>query len=541
MKSEHGYTRSRQRLIVALLLGSSWMLGGTSTVQAQTLIATPAAGPVEGVVTPTVHKFLGIPYAEAPVGPLRWQAPRAHAPWATALDASAFGDRCAQTGGPFGEPSTSEDCLFLNVYTPHRKAVPERDLRRHRPVMVWIHGGAFQAGSADPYDPTKLVEDGDVVVVTINYRLGALGFLAHPALSAESADGISGNYGILDQQLALRWVHDNIAAFGGNPKRVTIFGESAGGVSVHTQIASPLAAGLFQRAIVQSGALYGQPTLAAAESQGATQADTFGCTDQTAVCLRALGVDDVLAGQGSSLGSFGPVIDGVVLPEPLRDAFENGNFNQVPVIEGSNHDEMSLFVALLFEIPNGPLTEAQYPAAVSALLGVPLEIASLLTNVYPTSAYASPGLALSALATDAAFACNARAITRALSLYVSTYAYEFDDANAPQLFLPPVSFPYGAYHIAEIQYLFGLPSSQPVPLLDVGQQQLSDTMVRYWTHFARTGKPTVRRAPRWPRVDVSEFSGGTMLSLLPPSPTTKSQPEFSSDHKCDFWDPLLGN
>jgi para-nitrobenzyl esterase len=541
MKNAPVGRRALRRLAVTALLGAAWISIGTTTAGAQTLTANPPAGPVAGVVTPTVHQFLGIPYAEAPVGPLRWQPPQPLAPWSTPLDASAFGARCAQTTSPFGIPSTSEDCLFLNVYTPHRKSVPERDLRRHRPVMVWIHGGAFQVGTAETYDPTKLVEDGDVVVVTVNYRLGALGFLAHPALSAESPDGVSGNYGILDQQLALRWVHDNIAAFGGNPKRVTIFGESAGGVSIHAQLASPLAAGLFHRAIAQSGAIYTQPALADAEATGVTQADTFGCTDQSAACLRALGVTDILAGQGSSLQSAGPVIDGVVLPEPLGDAFVGGRFNRVPVIEGSNHDEMRLFVALIFEIPNGPLTEAQYPDAVSALIGVPPAIAELLTSVYPASEYPSPGLALSALATDAAFACRARSTSRALAAYVPTYAYEFDDADAPQRFLPPVSFPYGAYHAAEIQYLFGLPSPMPVPPLDAGQELLSDAMVRYWTRFARTGKPNGPRTPRWPRVDVNAFGGATMMSLLPPAPVTKLQSAFNLDHQCGFWDPLLGS
>ncbi len=524
------------------LLGTlALALATASAAPAQTITATPPTGPVTGVVTPVMHKFLGIPYAVPPVGALRWAPPAAHASWTTPLDASSFGDHCPQNASPFGQLTTmSEDCLFLNVYTPHRKSVPERDLKRKRPVMVWIHGGAFQVGESDDYDPTRLVESGDVVVVTINYRLGTLGFLAHPALSTESPDGVSGNYGILDQQLALRWVRDNIAAFGGNPKRVTIFGESAGGISVHTQMASPLASGLFHRAIVQSGAVFLQPTLAAAESTGTSQADTLGCTDQTAACLRGLSVEDVLAAQPAGLSGASPVIDGVVLPSPLRDAFESGEFNQVPVIEGSNHDEMRLFVALFFDLMGGPVTAGGYEAAIASLLGVPPAIAPVLAARYPLADYPSPDLALSALATDAAFACNSRSVSRTFCLFVPTYSYEFDDVDAPQLFLPPVSFPYGAAHASEIQYLFNLPSPFPPQPLDADQTTLSDTMVQYWTRFARTGKPRAPRSPRWPRFDGTAPAGAVMLSLVAPAPTTKTELTFQLDHQCSFWDPFLG-
>jgi len=525
----------RSLLPLAALLAA---LGAAAPANAVTVTATPPIGPVTGVVTPAFDEFLGIPYAEAPVGALRWQPPEPHAPWSTPLDASAFGNRCAQIASPFGLPSTSEDCLFLNVYTPRHGSVPARDLTRQRPVMVWIHGGAFQVGSAEDYDPTRMIATGDVVVVTVNYRLGVLGFLAHPALSAESADGISGNYGILDQQLALKWVRDNIASFGGNPRRVTIFGESAGGISVHAQLVSPGAAGLFRRAIVESGAINTQPALADAEATGTDQANTYGCTDQSATCLRALTVDQILAGQGTSLSAATPVIDGVVLPMPFLQAFKSGTFNRVPIIEGSNHDEMRLFVALLFEIPNGPLTDAQYPGAISALLGVSAAQASQLALVYPTSHYSSPGVALGTLGTDAAFACGARGVDKAVSAYVPTYAYEFDDTNAPQRFLPAVSFPYGAYHASEVQYLWDIPYEIPAPALDADQMQLADSMVKYWTRFARTGKPRAPRTSRWKPFDNTT---GFMLSLIPPSPGPINGGSFGADHRCSFWDPILGN
>jgi para-nitrobenzyl esterase len=512
----------------------------TPIAGAQPITANPPIGPVVGTVGPAMHTFLGVPYAEPPVGPLRWAPPVAKAAWTTPRDASAYGPRCAQIGGPFGESGTDEDCLSLNVYVPHRKAVPERDLKGKRPVMVWIHGGAFQNGSAENYDPTKLLAAGDVIVVTINYRLGVLGFLAHPALSAESADGVSGNYGILDQQLALRWVRDNIRAFGGDPRRVTIFGESAGGMSVHVHLASPGAAGLFHRAISQSGAVFQQPTLEEGETTGTDIADGLGCPDQTTACLRALSVADVLAGQPSGLQTTSPVIDGVVLPLPLRDAFDTGAFNRVPVIEGSNRDEMTLFVAGLFDLRGIPVTADNYHAAISGLLGVGAGAAPLLASRYPVDDYPTPAEALSALGTDAAFACNALAADRRLSKWVPTYAYEFDDRNAPMLYLPPVSFPYGAAHAAEIQYLFDTPAAFP-QALDPDQQRLSATMARYWTKFARTGKPSARGAIRWPRYYASEFNEARMVSLNAPSPTTKSAGTFRTYHQCQFWDPLFGN
>lgn len=526
------------RLSPFLALLSCMLLA--TAARAETITAAPPIGPVVGTLGTAMHAFLGIPYAEPPVGALRWAPPEPHAPWTTPRDATTFGGRCAQTGGAFGEASTNEDCLYLNVYVPHRRAAAARDLRQKLPVMVWIHGGAFQNGSGENYDPTKLVTEGRVVVVTINYRLGALGFFAHPALSAESPAGISGNYGILDQQLALQWVQQNVAAFGGDPRKVTIFGESAGGISVHAQLASPLSAGTFHRAIVQSGAVFRQPTLDAAESAGTTLADAMGCPDQSAECLRALTVDDVLGGQPSGLQTTSPVIDGVVLPIPIRDALETGQFNRVPVMQGSNHDEMRLFVAAGFDLQGRPVTPATYDAAVAGLLGLPLGVVPIMTNHYPLANYASPDLAVAALATDVGFACNALASDEWLARYVPVYAYEFDDENAPQIFLPPVSFPYGAAHASELQYLFDLPAAFP-QALDADQERLSDAMVGYWARFAKTGKPSARRAIRWPRFDPINDATPLLVSLTTPAPSTKGSLGFHLDHQCAFWNPLVGN
>jgi len=286
-------------------------------------------GPVRGVATDTTLVFRGIPYAAPPVGALRWRPPQRVARHRGVLDATRFANHCPQIAGAFGQGSTTEDCLFLNVFAPNPQHGRGRDRDRDddrdgdddgdrfglRPVMVWIHGGALVTGESDDYDATRLVEQGDVIVVTINYRLGALGFTAHPALTAESPDHASGNYGLMDQQEALRWVRRNILLFGGDPFRVTIFGESAGGLSVHSQLASPGSAGLFQRAIVESGAYQlTQPALATVEAAGTAFATRAGCTDQTAACLRALTVEQVLANQGTGLAVATPVIDNKFLP-----------------------------------------------------------------------------------------------------------------------------------------------------------------------------------------------------------------------------------
>ncbi|HXM58707.1 MAG TPA: carboxylesterase family protein, partial [Candidatus Dormibacteraeota bacterium] len=407
-----------------------------------------------------------------------------------------------------------------NVFSPARA-------HERTPVMVWIHGGALVTGESDDYDPVRLVAQG-VIVVTINYRLGALGFLAHSALAAESAQGAAGNYGLMDQQAALRWVRRNIRAFGGDPGNVTIFGESAGGLSVHAQLVSPPAAGLFQRAIVESGAyMPAQPSLATAEAAGAAFATRSGCADQTAACLRALPVATVLANQA---GNTNPTVDGLVLPTSIAPALAGGAFNHVPVMEGTNHDEWRLFVAVTELTTHVPLSAAAYVPAIAATLRVSTAIATAIAARYPLSAFSSPSVALSAVGTDAIFACNAQTAVNALSRQVATYQYEFADPDAPMRFLPAVSFPTGAYHAAELQYLFDLPQS-PIasPGLTPDQQRLSRAMVRYWTQFARTGTPNSPRTPFWPRADASR----RLQTLAPPTPAATTG--FAADHQCAFW------
>src|SRR5882757_5187903 len=403
-------------LVAAAPAVSASTLGGPAAASASGPVVGTANGAVRGLANGAADEFLGIPYAAPPVGALRWRPPQPAASWPGVRDATQFAP--------------------------------------HHPVMVWIHGGALVSGESDDYLPAKLVGDG-VTVVTINYRLGALGFLAHPALA--DAKGQSGDYGLMDQQAALRWVQRNIASFGGDPHNVTIFGESAGGLSTLSQVASPQARGLFQKAIVESGSYnLTQASLSSAEAAGEAFATKAGCASQTAACLRSLPVSAILADQDAA--GYTPNINSEVLPETLGTAFATGNFNRVPIINGTNRDEWRLFVALS-ELEGNPVTASNYQSMISSTLAVPAAVAAVIAAKYPLTAFPSPSVALGAVGTDAIFACPALTIDQSVSHFVPTFAYEFNDENAPELFLPPVSFPYGAAHASEIQYVMDLPTA----------------------------------------------------------------------------------
>jgi para-nitrobenzyl esterase len=499
---------------------------GTAATHSSTS-ATPKVSTADGIVrgkaTGTADEFLGIPYAAPPVGPLRWRPPQPAARWSGERDATTFAPHCAQPASPLGSPSLSEDCLYLNVFTPAG--------RKHsgdgQPVIVWIHGGGLSIGESDDYDPAKLVADG-TVVVTINYRLGALGFLTHPAL-ADHPGGSSGAYGFMDQQAALRWVQRNIRQFGGNPRKVTIAGESAGGISVLAHVASPGAHGLFARAIVQSGPALTQTPLETAETAGEVFAAKVGCTSQTAACLRGVPVPTILANDNPVLSGYTPgVVDGEVLTQSIGTALASGQFNRVPIINGTNHDEARLLTAVA-ELQGAQVTEANYQAVIASSLGVSADIAAVVATQYPLTAYASPAVALSAVATDAIFACPALKLDELASRFVPTFAYEFNDVNAPQRYLPPVSFPYGAAHLSELQYLFDV--TAPIAgTLTAQQQRLAASMRHYWAHFATRGFPSSAGEPLWPGFNSHSQR---MLSLVPPQPHLETH--FAAAHHCAFW------
>jgi para-nitrobenzyl esterase len=503
--------------------------GATQSAPGSDVVTVPNVGMISGSKTATMRSFKGIPYAAPPVGALRWKPPQKAAPLPGMLDATKFGSGCVQDQNPFGTGSTDENCLFLNVYAPTGPGP--------YPVMFWIHGGAFLNGEATEYDASKLVAEG-VVVVTINYRLGMLGFLAHPAI--DNGAGIaSTNYGLLDQRLAMQWVQDNIASFGGDKTNVTVFGESAGGFSVHSQLVMPGAHGLFQKAIVESGA-YGntlQPALDAAQMQGASFATSAHCPAPcTADFLRGLTASDVLAAQDAlKLQTLLPAADGTVIPTGgVGMALASGSYEKVPVIEGSNHDEWALFVALYLTQTNTTLTsEADYEAAAAATFGVSAQIATSLIAPYPLASYMmDPALALTAAGTDFVFSCPSRAAAAQLSANAPTYTYEFSDENAPEILLPvpptDPTFKYHAAHASELQFLWNLPTPSGLSL-SADEQALSATMVKYWTQFAKTGDPNLAGVPTWPAYTAANDS---FLTLDTPAATVQVTTGFKAAHKC---------
>ncbi|MGH3261811.1 MAG: carboxylesterase family protein, partial [Trebonia sp.] len=322
-----------------------------------------------------------------------------------------------------------------------------------------------------------------------------------------------------------RWVQRNIRGFGGDPGNVTLFGESAGGLSTLAQLVSPGARGLFERAIVESGTYdLVQPSLASAEATGAAFAARAGCASDTAACLRGLPVSKILASQG--LGGYYPNVDDAVLPKSIGTALASGQFSHVPVVIGTNRDEYRLIIGVDYLYGAAPVTAANYVTAIAAILGVSQSVATAVAGEYPVSDYSSPSVALGAVGTDAGFACKAVIAEEDLSKYVPTYAYEFNDANAPDRFVPSYGFPYGAAHAAELQYLFDL-SNTPYPgVLSPPQRALAGAMRRDWTNLAKTGVP----AAGWTRFAATDQQ---TLSLVPPAPRLETN--YAAEHHCSFW------
>jgi para-nitrobenzyl esterase len=515
----------RLRAVAALLMLAAGVVPAAATAQ-QAAAPTIAMhdGSVSGRDFNGVWGYLGIPYAAPPIGPLRWTPPQPPAAWQGVKTATSFSTSCPQGThlGYFADPGGVEDCLYLNVF------VPKQASSKKLPVMVWFPGGGLVGGSAGDYDASGLVKHG-VIVVTLNYRVGALGFFAYPALDSEHHD--IGNYGIMDQQFALKWVRQNIAKFSGDPNAVTIFGESAGAVSSIAQLASPGAANLFQRAIMESG---GTPVwtrtltpLTKAEASGTSFAQSVNCSDMA--CLRALPADKIVAAQTAI--PIGLIGDTSTLPATFHAAFTSGHFNHVPLLMGTNHNEWRWPIATA-ELNSGkPLTADGYQQAVTAFYGA--AGAPKIVTEYPLSSYPSPSLALGAAETDGYIGCGTYKLDHWLSAYVPVYGYQFDDAQAP-MYMPQVSFPYGAAHTIELQFVFpdfhgG--SKGTVHQLQGQEAKLSDDMMHYWADFARTGNPNASGLPNWPRYAPAT---DRILSLNVPAP--KVMTDFGTQHRCGFWD-----
>ncbi|GLF96881.1 carboxylesterase/lipase family protein [Streptomyces yaizuensis] len=518
--------------VCALLTTGTGQAAGTAPVPggrapAEGPVVTLDTGKVRGTDAGETRVFSGIPYAQPPVGALRWRDPRPARPWTGVADATAPGQVCTQVEG--ARTVGGEDCLFVNV------TAPERGGAKPLPVLVWLHGGGFTTGSGDLYDARRLAAREGVVVVTVNYRLGALGFLGLPGLRG------SGTFGLADQLAALRWTQRNAAAFGGDRTRVTVAGESAGGMSVCALLTAPAARGLFSRAAVQSGActldwpagmlLPSVLTPAAApytplervRENGRATAARLGCAEGDELgCMRSRPAAEVLSAMGQT-GS--PAYGGELLPEHPSDALRAGRFLKVPVLLGTTRDEGRGFVSFA-----PPVTAQGYGELLRSAFG---DRAETVARRYPLSAYAQPALAWSAVSTDRSWACPTLAAGRLLARHTPVHLYEFADPDAPAVVPVPAGFPSGAAHGSELPYLFDL-GGVPWPGLAAEQWRLADRMSGYWGAFARTGVPRAADAPAWPRFTAREE---TVLALAP-GPGGIAPTAYGDRHQCGFWEAL---
>ena len=431
-----------------------------------------------------VRVFKGIPFAAPPVGNLRWRAPQAPAQWEGVRAADQFGAICMQAanGARGPAPAMSEDCLYLNVWTAAKSAGEKR------PVMVWLHPGGYTSGSgSSPATDGEALAKKGAVLVTINYRLGALGFFSHPELTKESDRHASGNYALMDQTAALQWVQKNIAVFGGDPKRVTIFGDSAGASSLSNLMGSPQAKGLFQRAIAESGAWLGlsiSPVrkLAEAEQAGVQAAETLGA--KSLAELRAKPADEVLkAGRG------GPVIDGWFLPDDVGTIFAEGKQNDVPILVGSNKDEGTFFIQ--------PAGADRFLEQSRRRFGT---LADTFLQIYPAGTNEEANASqLAAFRDELGWVMRNWARLQTKTGKSKAFLYYFTHEPPTAQASPRGGRGTGATHGAEAQYVFeNLLGNRPWTELD---HQLADTISSYWVNFATTGDPNGKGLPRWPAYD----------------------------------------
>src|SRR5215475_5003972 len=432
-------------------------------VPAAGLCATPAQadpgrivdtdkGPVVGMVTDTHRIFQAIPFAAPPVGDLRWRDPQPVQRWTRPRDATRPAPRCAQPEY-FGQGSTSEDCLYLNVTTP-------RGHGRLRPVMVWLHGGAFAIDVGGEYSALRLSTSADAVIVTVNYRLGVFGFFGYPGLEG------SGAFGLADQLAALRWVQRNARAFGGDPDNVTLFGQSAGGISACGHLTSPLARGLFHRVILQSGPCSYPGILASRRDvEAAGAAVDLGCADLD--CLRRLPVDTLLT---VHLAFAHPAYDTPVWPREPAQALRDGQYYRMPILIGTTRDEQTMLI--VFAYPQ-PIPPENYRSVLAQNFGA--ELVDSVLALYPLNGDNDARPELAAALTDAVWACPTARDSQQLAQRTRVHVYEFADRTAPLLpILPP--FEYLAYHSSVLPYLF----EYATVTLNPAQQQLSEQMIRAW-------------------------------------------------------------
>jgi para-nitrobenzyl esterase len=480
---EHHMRRSLAASVaVPVLSVIAWTAVPTLAVAADPAPVRIDSGQLAGALNDGVVSFRGVPYAAAPVGDLRWRAPAPVQPWSGVRSATKVGPLCMQKINPrdngVGPPPASEDCLNLDVYTPADRGAGRL------PVMFWIHGGGYVNGSgtAALYDGTNLAKQG-VVVVSINYRLGRFGFFAHPALAKENPRGPLGNYGLMDQIAALQWVKRNIAAFGGDPGNVTIFGESAGGGSVNHLLVTPAARGLFHKAISQSGvarlemARLSEPHAGypSAEAMGKDFATKLGVAGDDLAALRAIPADAIIAAGDPDLRTGGgPMIDGTIVPERIDEAFAAGHQAKVPYLVGSN----------ALEFPPTPGMEERFATLLA--FSAPLRLRLI-------SAYGGEDAFRTNILSDVLFGEPARYLAQQHAAVAPVYLYRFSvlSAGAP----PEVK---AAPHASDRQYVFKTLNASPWPTAEM-DQHAADVISAYWVAFARTGNPNTYGRPAWPR------------------------------------------
>lgn len=503
-----GRSKSASAALLAALLGLAGPSGVAIAADDETgPVAKTTAGAVRGARDGGVVSFKGIPYAAPPVGTLRWRAPQPPRPWPEIRPALEHGHVCPQQPNPkdngVGVETPSEDCLVLSVWSPSLS--PPHPL----PVLVWIHGGGFVngSGSAALYDGSNLARQ-DVVVVTLNYRLGRLGFFAHPALTREAGSQPVGNYGMLDMIAALEWVKGNIGAFGGDPDKVTVFGESAGGAAVNRLMISPAARGLFHRAIAQSGAgresarllrtgnAAGQPS---AEAAGLAFARTLGVEGDDAAALQALRelpAERIISAPFDVFGGDGPIIDGRIITMDVADAFRRGAEAQIPYLVGFNSVEAPIRTDQLATVLGGRWSEAQQ----AELAAIYPDAAAFARNVLGDTTFAEPARLLAAL-----HAGNG----------APTYLYRFAVVSASMRHMLT-----GTPHAQERQYVFRTLETSPWPT-DANDASQAALASAYWTEFAKTGDPNGGGRTRWSAYDAGS---DRLLDFTNDGPVMKAVP-----------------
>lgn len=529
----YSWKRQALHLIGLFALGSALVAPASATLLPS--LARPTVqtsqGAIAGKLVDGVRAYQGIPYAAAPVGDLRWQAPQPPQGWSGTRDGRAFGERCAQPFSALSPESVNEDCLFLNVY------VPDDIANRQLPVMVWIHGGAFLSGSAAEYKMAHLARKAGAVVVSLNYRLGAFGFFRAPEAAAQ---GQPSNLGLQDQQAALRWVQSQIGRFGGDASKVTLFGQSAGGASVCLHTVSPPSWGLFHRAIIQSGScrLLTWTPADVMEAQSNDLGAKLGCPAGAGqlACLRQKSAEEVMRASvpnGNEVRDvdirWTPVVDGVTLTGDPHRQIEQGQFYRVPTMIGTTRDEGRLFVGFEYHLASLRMVrQSEVEDYFTRIAGGDATQAARLRNAYTAQAYGTRDLAFSALLTDHYFSCDALREAEGFARHVPTYHYEFTERYVPTL--PDPLMPLGAMHGAEL--MFVLPGSSlaaQIWPLSSAQRRLSDQMMRYWGQFAATGNPNSLATPLWPSFDVHRASS---LALDSRGLSVFGAAAFRQEHRC---------